>query len=102
MRAIALAAAAALTTGLVSAAQAAEVEVLRGNQPADHPDVEVIRSFAAEPAARGMRPEPRPATFAVGGDRLWLVDPDSQRIAVCTLQNTTQVGERRIRCFTSR
>lgn len=102
MRAIPLAAAAALATGLAAASQAAEVEVLRGNQPTDHPDVEVTRTYGAEPAARPMRAEPPQATLAVGGDRLWLVDPQSGRIAVCTLQNTTQVGERRIRCFSRR
>jgi hypothetical protein len=53
--------------------------------------------------ARGA-PDPEPVSGLTGfsllaGKRLWLADPDSGEVIACALYNTTDVGERVVRCY---
>lgn len=63
--------------------------------------VTVLRGSAIAPKAA----EPAPAMGAQrwqvsSGERLWLTDPASGEVMVCRQANTTQVGQRVIRCIT--
>jgi hypothetical protein len=51
-----------------------------------------------------MAPDPEPVAgltrFSVlAGKRLWLTDPESGEVIACALYNTTDVGERVVRCY---
>lgn len=41
----------------------------------------------------------RAEPWVVGGDRLWIVDPEKNRIRVCYLHRTSYVGKSIIRCL---
>lgn len=62
----------------------------------------ILRGRPAD-GERPARASPAPAAVprgVVGGGRLWLVDPASERLTGCALERTTQLGVRRIRCTT--
>jgi len=42
---------------------------------------------------------PQAESRVVGGDQLWIVDPETNKISVCFLKHTIYVGERYIRCL---
>jgi hypothetical protein len=78
------------------------IAVYRG--PAANPQapIAVYRGSAAPPAY--LAP-PAPAALpaqAVGGRRLWLIDPEDDRVTACGVGGTGIVGERVIRCVKRR
>ena len=53
----------------------------------------------------GVAPNPAPPSppvRAVGGGRVWLIDPEADSLTGCVLERTVMVGGRRIRCATRR
>ncbi len=79
------------------------VAVYRGGEAAPRSAVPVYRGSAAPPARPDRRGgAPLAGVTTVGGDRLWLVDPDADRLIACRLARTLQVGRSRIRCTEGR
>lgn len=77
------------------------VVVYRGSVPNLPTSVAVYRGSAAPPAYLAPR-RPAPTSQAVGGRRLWLVDPAADRLTACAVGGTGLVGERVIRCVKRR
>ncbi|MCW5730651.1 MAG: hypothetical protein KIT20_07835 [Alphaproteobacteria bacterium] len=73
------------------AAPAAAVEVLRGTRA----------TVVATGEARAKVPANSQAAdrTLLAGERLWIHDAASGRVAACTLRKTTQVGGWRVRCY---
>ncbi|MCW5749575.1 MAG: hypothetical protein KIT81_00390 [Alphaproteobacteria bacterium] len=88
----------ALTLGMLAlllvafgAAPASAVEVLRGTRAA----------VVATGEARAKVPADNKAAdrTLLAGERLWIHDAASGRVAACTLRKTTQVGGWRVSCY---
>jgi hypothetical protein len=81
-----------------AAAGAAErVAVYRGSASNVPAPIPVYRGSAVAPGARGAN-VPEPGVGAVGGQRLWFVDPAQDELVACRLEPTLTVGHDRIRC----
>ncbi len=86
----------------VGAAETGTVTVHRGataaklSFPTTGP-VQVQRGPAIETLA--YKPRAAMAPKVLAGERLWFVDGGSGRLTACTLRKTTQVGGKRIRCY---
>lgn len=98
MTSIAKAVLAACAVGLAAPAlaQVPEPAVLRGGGETRETGVLVLRGTPS--ALPELRREPDSMRLVTAGQRLWLVEPASGRLAACTLERTANVGERRIAC----
>jgi len=67
--------------------------------PADGAAVRVVRGPAVKPTTPRRPPAAGP-TRLMAGTRLWIVDPARERLRVCVMDHSTQVGQRVIRCAT--
>ena len=85
----------------------------RGNpsleqQTIQRPDGASIRIFRGPPSSPVPVEQSAPPmvpwteSWVVGGDRLWMVDPQQNKITVCSLKRTSYVGEKYIECLTRR
>ena len=76
------------------------VAVYRGAEANVPPAVPVLRGSSAmgSPSPTVRAPQPAGPIAAVGGSRLWLVDPASGELVAYRLGGTTQVGVERVRC----
>ncbi|MDH3738781.1 MAG: hypothetical protein OER92_06270 [Alphaproteobacteria bacterium] len=88
-------------------AQRQNVQIVRGGQPTSISEVREsdVRVFRGTPstemvAADHGAPEPAFDIQAVSsGSKIWFVDRAAGKLSVCSLVKTTQVGERRIDCY---
>jgi hypothetical protein len=69
------------------------VAVYRGSASNVAAAVPVYRGSAAAPGHRGAAP-----VGAIGGQRLWFVDPGGDELVACRMVRTFTVGVERIRC----
>ena len=72
-----------------AARAAGEVKVYRGHSTQGPPP---------SPAATANGEGGGQAYMAGAGRRLWLVAPEAGRVQACTVERTTRVGGRRLRC----
>ncbi|MHA1600923.1 MAG: hypothetical protein ACTSW2_08850 [Alphaproteobacteria bacterium] len=101
-----LAAAVGLTVlaGPVQAQDSGSVVIYRGSQAEtvrfdNRSGVTVVRGQPAVKPVAPVRPYAHSKIRRVSaGGTLWIVDGGAKRLVACRLQNTTQVGGRRIRC----
>ncbi len=94
--------------GLPAAAAAQSgVAVVRGTASAAESSVvgfpTILRGQSAAQSWRAGTPSPPPeydpyAWIAAGGDTLWLVERQGDRIVGCWLQGSSRAGETEIRC----
>ena len=96
MRHPAAAALAAVLHAATAATAAAAAEPLRDGE------VRVHRGSAAPPAWLAAPAAARPTVGAVGGDRVWFVDPAGDRLVGCRLARTADVGRSAVRCAARR
>ena len=75
------------------------VAVYRGSEANVPPAVRVLRGSSAhgQPSSSTMTPS-EPTTVAVGGGRLWLIDPKAGELVGRRLGGTAEAGTDRIRC----
>ncbi len=75
------------------------VAVYRGSEANVPPAIRVLRGSSAhgQPSSSTMTPS-EPTTVAVGGGRLWLIDPEAGELVGCRLGRTVEAGTDRIRC----
>jgi hypothetical protein len=67
--------------------------------------IRILRGRPSSPASveQSAPPTvPRAEPWVVGGDRLWMVDPQQNKITVCSLKRTSYVGEKYIECLARR
>ncbi|MFL5333646.1 MAG: hypothetical protein ACJ8H8_10815 [Geminicoccaceae bacterium] len=76
------------------------VTVYRGSSANVPSPVAVYRGSSVQPGYLATQPAPAPVT-AVGGERIWFVDPDSGELTGCRLVSTYTVGVNRVRCTTA-
>ena len=88
---------AAQGNGSVVVYRGAEAETVRFD---NRSGVTVVRG---QPAAKLVEPVRKAAHTRVrrirAGNTLWVVDGRGKRLVACQIRNTTQVGDRRIRCI---
>ena len=105
-----IAVSAVLTAGLFQAgaanAQDRDIQVVRGGQSASiietrEASVRVFRGTSTNKLAvadRGMASAAPAGDVIVSGSKIWFVDHDANKLRLCRLVKTTQVGEHRIDC----
>ena len=84
-----------------AAAEARKLTVFRGAvaEPAVAAGVTVLRGTGtAEETAPAYAPGPARSYYAAGGRRLWLADPETGEVTVCTLRYADFVDGREIVC----
>jgi hypothetical protein len=85
----------------------------RGNRGLEQQTIQTpngtsVRIFRGRPSSPASVEQPAPPTvpwiepWVVGGDRLWMVDTQQNKITVCSLQRTSYVGEKYIECLARR
>jgi hypothetical protein len=85
----------------------------RGNRGMEQQTIQTpngasVRIFRGRPSSPVSVEQPAPPTvpqaepWVVGGDRLWMVDTQQNKITVCSLQRTSYVGEKYIECLARR
>jgi hypothetical protein len=85
----------------------------RGNRGLEQQTIQTpngtsVRILRGRPPSPASVEQPAPPTvpwiepWVVGGDRLWMVDPQQNKITVCSLKRTSYVGEKYIECLTRR
>jgi hypothetical protein len=85
----------------------------RGNrnveqQTIQRPDGTSIRIFRGRSSSPVPVDQPAPSMipqaelWVVGGDRLWMIDPQQNKIIVCSRMRSSYVGERYIECLARR
>ena len=92
-----------LQPGLLQAVWASEggrVAVYRGSASNVEAAVPVYRGSAA--TATAAPAPPGPPVGAIGGQRLWFVDPARDELVACRMVRTFTVGVERIRCVRRR
>lgn len=73
--------------------------VYRGAAANVAPAVPVLRGSSAHGQASLPGPaQPEPATLALAGERLWLIDPAAGELVGCRLGGSIEAGMDRIRC----
>jgi hypothetical protein len=75
---------------------AAALVLVAATAVAAEPEVRVLRGRGSPPP-RAVAENPPPAR-AFAGERLWILDESSGKLAACRLERTSRVGELRIRC----
>ena len=81
----------------VWASEGGRVAVYRGSASNVEAAVPVYRGSAAPRPDQGPAPA-GPEVGAVGGQRLWFVDPARDELVACRMARTFTVGVERIRC----
>lgn len=79
------------------ASEGERVAVYRGGASNVEAPIPVYRGSAAAPGYQGTAPA-GPAVGAIGGQRLWFVDPGRDELVACRMVRTFTVGVERIRC----
>ena len=85
----------------------------RGNRGLEQQTIQTpngtsVRIFRGRPSSPASVEQPAPPTvpwiepWVVGGDRLWMVDPQQNKIIVCSRMRSSYVGERYIECLARR
>ena len=87
-------------TGYTPPHPAGLVAVYRGASANLALPVAVYRGSAVRPAHLATRPTAVPVA-AVGGERIWFVDPAAGELTGCRLVATYTVGVNRVRCATA-
>ena len=102
--------AAILAVGILPAgvanAHTGDVQIVRGGQPASiiqtqEVNVRVFRGTSTNKLAvadRGMASAAPAGDVIESGSKVWFVDHDANKLRLCRLVKTTQVGEHRIDC----
>lgn len=105
-----VAASAILAAGLWQAGDARahqqDVQIVRGGQPASIAEVREagVQVFRGTPAAtavafdRDTRDANQTVETVASGSKVWFIDRAADKLRVCRLVKTTQVGEHRIEC----
>jgi hypothetical protein len=79
-----------------------DVQIVRGGAPASIIETleANVRVFRGTPVAIARKPAgAQPINQVVAaGSRIWIVDRATDKLSVCRLVSTTQVGEHRIDC----
>ena len=76
------------------------VAVYQGSSANVPSPVGVYRGNSVRPGYLATQLEPAPVA-AVGGERIWLVDPAAGELTGCRLVSTYTVGVNRVRCTTA-
>ena len=87
-------------TGYAPPRPPGSVAVYRGASANLPSPVAVYRGSAVRPAHLATRPTAVPVA-AVGGERIWFVDPGAGELTGCRLVATYTVGVNRVRCTTA-
>ena len=64
--------------------------------------VEIVRGHTDWRVASPMKSQPTAAWSIYAGERLWLVDRQSETVSACRLTRSNKVGSQIIRCMTRR
>ena len=80
----------------------------RGNRGMEQQTIQTpngasVRIFRGRPSppVSVEQAAPQAEPFVVGGDRLWMVDPQQNTITVCSVRRTSYVGEKYIECLSA-
>jgi hypothetical protein len=69
-------------------------------QTLDGASIQIFRGRPSPPVSVEQA-APQAEPLVVGGDRLWMVDPQQNTITVCSVRRTSYVGEKYIECLSA-